>query len=1262
MRGRFSLNAMFPWVMLTLVVLLTALPSIGQVSYDTATLQGTVLDAQGRAVPGATVAINNAATGLAKSQQSGEDGSYAFPLLPPGTYEVDVTAAGFDKAVTNNVVLPVGQAVIQDVHLTVGATTTTVEVTSSAPLVSVEQTQQADEINPTQVQELPNVNHTFDAYVLTLPGVTNIQTINSSGSQRNAPGTTNAFATAGSNGRGGLVYIDGAENDSGQGISRTYHLPVDSIQEFQVNRAGYNAEYGFTYDEAVTIVTKGGTNSLHGAAFGTFRDEGTDAHQYFQPLAYKGLYNQALGNKPFDQEFHGGGSLGGPIVKNKVFFFLSYEGFQNAFLTGRSFLTSVSTAITPGQLAYATALNTAGGSCNTETCAQLATDIQHNLLPTNIPVVNELIGNGVAGFPNQSGGTTNKADWHDAIARFDWQPNASDSFVFRGLLEIEDSPGNFGGTEYAQNAAAPPDGAVLITNRDYEGVGVWNHIFSPTLFNAFRFQWVPEWTTNSLQLPAQIGNKIPFSVISGFGNFGGLEPGRVREMRYQFEDSTTWSRGAHSVKFGVSFRPVKYIYFDPLYAPSQVVYAAGLEPLSAAGGPGLGAALGPFTPPLNANDLGAITYANANIATAATAYSGAALNGLQSFASLAPIQFRTSFGTDHWSGWGEYGGVYIQDTWKVNSRFTITPGIRFDVNAEPFPTGGVDNNACELAPGVLPTVAKVETLQGALRNEAGILGTYGATDIQAACNAGNGGIIRSFATEPTGTHTQYVSPRLGIAYDLTGDGKTLLRAAGGRFVGASELPAVYWSNEYNPNGRYLIQQEVTAGTDPAFDTLLIKSATNGNLPEFRPTLADFTQAGIAPVPDGPHGVYIVAADSRRCGANDPYGCGTYRSTSSTQASASIQRQLSTNDSLEVAYNFQRTFHLQDPQEQAFEQATDAAGNKLVDPLQGPMVVPFDVNTETGTVYCSCGDSYFNAMTTTYKRQMSHNFQIQANWTYSRAIDDVLDFSSFNSSYYPTLYPLGTNGEGRDKGLSAYNTTHVIVANAVYTSPYKGGAGSSWGDKILANWTLSPIVTLRSGIPFQVAINPGQGLSAECTTVQECTTGIPNANPALPNTFGTGNGLTQEAQNQARPFDAGRNTGYGPWAKRWDMSFKREFPINERVRVAFQANFANILNHVNFLGVNGFFSLATYNPGNAATAKALNGQVVNLLNGPYTLSAQKSFNTLEKEQQLCTLTSATPATCNVNTGLAKPNSLGGDPLSYKTADVPRQGQFELRVTF
>jgi TonB-dependent receptor-like protein len=751
---------------------------------------------------------------------------------------------------------------------------------------------------------------------------------------------------------------------------------------------------------------------------------------------------------------------------------------------------------------------------------------------------------------------------------------------------------------------------------------------------------IPEFLVDAQPIPAQNGPRIPFNILPSYGSFGvTLGPGvgnLLHEQRYQIEDSTSWTRGKHSFKFGLSYRPAKYHWNNPLYSTSQIVYFSNVFNLYGLGGPdcalaGLnplgtlpgnvacgGTALGPYTPPLSATDLSAMSSFNSAAANA-TLFKGAKLNVLQAFSGVVPGQFRTSFGSGEWTGWGHYGGIYAQDTWKVTPRLTISPGVRFDVNAEPFPRGGTDNNVCE---ATSPTVAAVTLLQANLKK--------GLTCVQ------GGGTLQSFQINPTSGHTNYVSPRLGLAFDLTGDGKTLLRASGGAFVGASELQAVFYSNTYNPNGQYLIQEEVTVGTDPGYSTLIQNSTASGHLPVLAPTLADFNSAGLPPVPDGPHGVFITAAD-HPCGGNNIFGCGTYRSTYSTQASLSIQRQLWTNMSFEVGYVFQRTFHVQDPVENNFQQAVDpASGAPLIDPFNGPMLVPKDVNVETGTIYCSCGDAIYHAVTTSFKRQFANHFQFQANYTWSRALDNVLDFSSFNSSYYPTIYPVGLNGEGRDWGVSAYNVTHNLVANAVYTTPFKGGSGANWANKLLADWTLSPIVTMHSGIPFEVLINPQQGLAAECTTVAACAAGTAN-----------GNGLVQEALNQARPFAAARNTGFGPWNYRWDMSFRKAIPLSERFRLEFLANFANLLNRVNFLGVNGIFPAIT-NAAAAQNVKLLNGSTVNLLSGPYNFKGYRSFNDAELS--------------GTKIGGGTPLANGADPLAFVTADVPRQAQFELRLSF
>jgi hypothetical protein len=278
------------------------------------------------------------------------------------------------------------------------------------------------------------------------------------------------------------------------------------------------------------------------------------------------------------------------------------------------------------------------------------------------------------------------------------------------------------------------------------------------------------------------------------------------------------------------------------------------------------------------------------------------------------------------------------------------------------------------------------------------------------------------------------------------------------------------------------------------------------------------------------------------------------------------------------------------------------------------------------------------------RRYSNHLQFQVNYTYSRSVDDVLDFSSFNSSFYPTLFPNGTVlGQGKDQGQSAYNLKHILAGNAVYTTPFE--TGKSLMDTILADISISPIVTVHSGIPFQVLINPGvEGLAGECLTVASCENGGAQSN-----------GLVQEALNQERPFNAPRNTGVGPWDFRWDMSVRKGIYINKErgLRLDVIANVSNILNHTNFLGVNGVFSqaeAASIKAG-AASVPLTTGNNVNLITGPYNFHGIKAIDTSEKSGvPLCPLPQCVP------------QSLGADPLAFVSADVPRQAQFVLKLSF
>src|SRR5215471_13484872 len=248
-----------------LVALMAFLPAFAQVDYTTATLRGTVTDPQGAVIVAATVTATNTSTGVSKSATTLADGHYQISGLPPGVYQISVEAKGFAKELTKGVELTVGQSASYDAHMKVGTAGETVEVSAdSVPVIQTDQTQQANTINQMQVTELPNIAHNITQAVYTLPGVSNADSARSQTPGFTGFGTT-GFSIGGSNGRNNLSTIDGGENEYGTGQYRVTTIPYDAIQEFQVNRNGFAAEFGFTDGSAINIVTKSGGNQLHGS-------------------------------------------------------------------------------------------------------------------------------------------------------------------------------------------------------------------------------------------------------------------------------------------------------------------------------------------------------------------------------------------------------------------------------------------------------------------------------------------------------------------------------------------------------------------------------------------------------------------------------------------------------------------------------------------------------------------------------------------------------------------------------------------------------------------------------------------------------------------------------------------------------------------------------------------------------------------------------------------------------------------------------------
>src|SRR5436190_3804382 len=317
-----------------LIALATTSQSFGQSS--TATILGVVKDASGALIPGVSIAVKHTESGLTRTAISSERGAYSVPLLPVGAYELTTTMPGFKQVVRSGIILVVGQEAVVDLTLEVGAAAEQVTVSEEAPLVNTTTSSTSGVITEQQIKELPLNGRSFDQLITLNVGVSNA-TSNTLDS-----GAWNMFSVAGKRPETNRFVINGIDWVGGsatgqfitpEGASRQL-LGVEAVREFNVLTATYSAEYGKRAGGQINIVTASGTNQLHGSAFEYLRNSAFDARNFF---------DQTIGTPPFKRNQFGG-SLGGPLKKDKMFLFGTYEGFQER-------LSRSSASVVPGAFA-----------------------------------------------------------------------------------------------------------------------------------------------------------------------------------------------------------------------------------------------------------------------------------------------------------------------------------------------------------------------------------------------------------------------------------------------------------------------------------------------------------------------------------------------------------------------------------------------------------------------------------------------------------------------------------------------------------------------------------------------------------------------------------------------------------------------------------------------------------------------------------------------------------------------------------------------
>ena len=624
-----------------LLASLGAASLFGQADVSTAALKGTITDQSGGVVAGATVKVTSIDRGTEHVVSTDSAGLFQVPFLSPGKYDARIEARGFQAHILKNIDLSVGQIAVVDAQLHVGAVGTEVFITTETPLVETERTQQANTIQSKQIEALPNLGRGFLNYVYTLPGVSSSNAPRAQGNGNFNFGST-GFSIGGSNGRANLITVDGGENEFGDGEPRFYVSP-ESVQEFQVNRNGFAAEFGFTLGTAMNVISKSGSNALHGSLYTYFRDQRTSARNYFDRNA----------SKAFDQQLYPGFTVGGPIIKNKLFFFTSYELPRLTTARFRAF-TNNAALLNPDatQAAFLNKLAAAGDT----NIQRIGGVLRTQLTSTNFPDTMKLLQRDEGTFADGSRD-------HQLSNKIDYQMSTTDTLSGRFSFFKHSETGN----ECASSPVCTSN-RTLLRSHDYTALVNWTRNIRPTLINQARFQFSPATAAQTSSVDPG-GSELS---IGGVGTFGRsfTAPFNTFEKRFQFEDTLSWIKNNHFVKAGASYRPVRYnvvnaLWFSGTWAFSPGVYSA-LSGLPAA-------------------DQAAVAAFNGGAAGIPT------LSGLQSFNLGLPLTYRQGFNNPEWTDWAKFLGLFIQDSWKVSKRLTVDYGVRFDHDAEPKPLHTYNN-------------------------------------------------------------------------------------------------------------------------------------------------------------------------------------------------------------------------------------------------------------------------------------------------------------------------------------------------------------------------------------------------------------------------------------------------------------------------------------------------------------------------------------------------------------------------------------------
>jgi hypothetical protein len=708
-----------------LLLLISALPAAAQ--QITGSIVGTVKDAQGAVIPGASVKATNADTGFSRVATTAADGAYRIEYLPIGKYDVNVEMAGFKKFVQQNVVLAVDQAQALNVTLAVGASSETVTVSAAPPLVETTTATLGRTVQPAEIIGLPLVNRNAYAELSLTPGVqsnsasgaTNSSNSNPNGTPNYQIGvpSTQVVVNGGIDGGVPMVsfYLDGGSNMTG---IRNYGNPLpnpDALEEFRVETSNFSAQYGRMSSAVVTAVTRSGTNQFHGSLFEFVRNTSLNAVPWNATL-----------NPPYHRNQFGG-AVGGPVMHDKAFFFFSYAGLRQTvgqFLSGGvvptalerqgDFTQSKVIPNLPGTKTKVTGTNNSP-NCQTPTVgcvpSSLLDPTAANIISKYIPLSNSA-NNAWTGFFT---GPTNQDEY---LGKYDQVLGDKDHLSATYFY--------LNSTQNANGSSTP--NLIWDVNQSFSKQQNLNlsdvHTFGASTINQVWFNFTRV-AGGRVNLPAislgDLGSNftiqgpkaLPQITVSGYFGVGGALAGPVTTTDfYSLRDLVSMTKGKHSINFGAELALDKNMIVGNLYNFGVFTFQTS-------------------APTTTGNALADFVTGQVNTMEQDTPYHGLL------------------------SDW--HTALFVQDAYRVTPRLTANLGLRWDIDVPPVESS---NLTATFVPNVKSTVVPSAPLGLLFPGDRGV--PRGIVDLR----------------------WHHISPRVGFAWDPFGDGKTAVRAAAGVFYGS----------------------------------------------------------------------------------------------------------------------------------------------------------------------------------------------------------------------------------------------------------------------------------------------------------------------------------------------------------------------------------------------------------------------------------------------------------------------------------------------